>query len=91
MEIERPLLVHGIWHVPEGEAPPSEPIIVRAWMEYTVQHVITVMRDEDLLEVRRATIEWNMGRPVVTSNICSSIPMGTVTVIADEWRDEVGA
>lgn len=91
MDVERPLLVHGIWMVPDGEKPPTEPILVNVWMEYTVQHVITVMRDEDLLHVRRATVEWNSGQPVVTSNIESTVPMGTVTVIADDWREEMGA
>jgi hypothetical protein len=82
-----------IWSIDRssGYAPISEPVVVRSWMEYVVHHVISILRDEDLLHVRRATIEWNSGSAVVTSNTLSTIPMGTITVMADEWREEVGA
>lgn len=91
MEVDDKLLRHGIWQIQPGDAVVHEPILVRAWMEYTVQHIITIMRDEDVLEVRRATVEWSQGAPVVTSNIVSSLPLGTITDIADQWREDVGA
>lgn len=90
MDVDPNVLRHAIWHIPQGEKPVHEPIVVREWLEYTVQHVISIMRDEDLLEVRHAVVEWNGGTPVVTMNVRSSLPMGTVAYIADEWREEVG-
>lgn len=91
MQVDDRILRQRIWGETEASPLPSNPVVIKSWMEYTVHHITSMMRDEDLLHIRKSTIEWSAGSPVVSSNIVIYVPLGSISVIADEWREEIGA